>query len=634
MTTQAAAIPSAPAAPTRRQAWSRAGRELLLHAVIQDRVLTRLYPGVMHFMLFWGVSIQILGTIVNLLQYPLFLPFTIPWPTGAWYLGFELVMDIAGGMILAGVLMAALRRLFFRPKYLVNRWEDWAALILLATIAVLGFLTEAVRLADVEPAWRAWSPIGNATALWLGLGGSAGDPLHGWLIAGHVVASLGLVALLPYTKMRHLVVGPLNIVLRPSRKDGELGTIEDIENTEKLGVGFATDFSSPSLVSFDACVQCGRCESVCPASISGMPYNPRTLIRDLGQAAHSAFGQKPGIDPRPILDGSIGKDAPWMCTTCGHCVAVCPLFIDPVSAVVDLRRYMTLTTGDVPGSVGEALTQIERRGNPWGIEKSQRAPWVSELGVRVLQPGEETDVLLFVGCAYAYDARSQKAGRELATLLQRAGVEFAVLGQAEGCCGETARRLGHEYLFQTLARENLATFAGVKFKRMVTACAHCYNTIKNEYPHFGAAFEVIHHTQLLAELVREGKLGGLSAVDSSQSVTFHDSCYLGRYNDLYAEPRAVLDAVPGLKRTEMPRNRADAFCCGGGGGQMWMETDPNTRINKRRFEEATQGAGAEVIVTACPYCLIMFDDAIRTGGAAERVAVKDIAEILTERQTS
>lgn len=631
MTTQAATLPHTPAAPSRRRAWARGAGELLLHAVIQDRVLARLYPGVMHFMLFWGVSIQILGTIVNLLQYPLFLPFTIAWPTGPWYLGFELVMDIAGGMILVGVAMAALRRLTFRPKYLVNRWEDWAALVLLAAIAILGFLSEAMRMGSVDPAWRAWSPIGNATAVWLGLGGPAGSPLHGWLIGGHVVVSMGLVALLPFTKMRHLVAGPLNIVLRPRHQSGELSTIEDIENTEKLGVANATEFTGQSLLSFDACVQCGRCESVCPATISGMPYNPRTLIHDLFENAHATLGQKPGVEPRPILDGAVGKDTPWMCTTCGHCLDVCPLFIDPVSAVIDLRRYMTLTTGDVPGSVGEALTQIERRGNPWGIEKSQRAPWVDELGVRVLQPGEETDMLLFVGCAYAYDARSQKAGRELATLLKRAGVEFAVLGQAEGCCGETARRLGHEYLFQTTAQQNLATFAGVKFKRMVTACAHCYNTLKNEYPHFGADFEVVHHTQLLAELLQAGKLGALGAADG-KTVTFHDSCYLGRYNDVYAEPRAVLDAVPGLKRTEMPRNRADGFCCGGGGGQMWMETDPNTRINKRRLEEATQRAGAEVIVTACPYCLIMFDDAIRTAGASERVAVKDIAEVLTERQ--
>jgi Fe-S oxidoreductase len=321
-----------------------------------------------------------------------------------------------------------------------------------------------------------------------------------------------------------------------------------------------------------------------------------------------------------------------MCTTCGHCLAVCPLFIDPVSAVVDLRRYMTLTTGEVPGAVGEALTNIERRGNPWGMEKTQRAPWVSELGVRVLQPGDETDVLLFVGCAYAYDSRSQKAGRELAVLLQRAGVDFAVLGQAEGCCGETARRLGHEYLFQTTAQENLANFAGVKFNRMATACAHCYNTLKNEYPRFGAEFEVVHHTELLAELIKSGKLSGFAPASDGKTLTLHDSCYLGRYNGLYREPRQVLDAVPGLKRTEMPRNQAEGFCCGGGGGQMWMETDPNTRINKRRFEEATQKAGAEVIVTACPYCLIMFDDAIRTGGAGERVAVKDIAEVLTERQ--
>ena len=266
-------------------------------------------------MLFWGVSIQILGTIVNLLQYPLFLPFIIPWPKTGWYLGFELVMDIAGGMILIGVVMAALRRLFFRPKYLVNRWEDWAALILLAAIAILGFLTEAVRLTEVEPAWRAWSPIGNFTASWLGIGGATGQAIHGWLIAGHVVVALALLALVPYTKMRHLFVGPLNIFVRPNRNSGELDTIEDVENAEKLGVGVATDFSAPSLVSFDACVQCGRCESVCPATISGMPYNPRTLILDLYRDSHATFGQKPGVEARAILDGSVAKETPWMCTT-------------------------------------------------------------------------------------------------------------------------------------------------------------------------------------------------------------------------------------------------------------------------------------------------------------------------------
>jgi Fe-S oxidoreductase/nitrate reductase gamma subunit len=634
VTTQAATLPSTPVAASRRPSWAQRVGDLLLHAVVQDRVLTRIYPGIMHFMLFWGVSIQILGTIVNLLQYPLFLPFIISWPKTGWYLGFELVMDIAGGMILVGVLMAALRRLFFRPKYLVNRWEDWAALILLAAIAILGFLTEAVRLAEVQPAWRAWSPIGSFTASVLRLGGPVGQAIHGWLLAGHVVVALALLAIVPYTKMRHLFVGPLNIFVRPHRNSGELDTIEDVENAEKLGVGVATDFSAPSLVSFDACVQCGRCESVCPATISGMPYNPRTLILDLYHDSQKTFGKKPGVEARAVLDGSVAKETPWMCTTCGHCVQVCPLFIDPPSAVIDLRRYMTMTTGDVPGSVGEALTQMERRGNPWGIEKSQRAPWVAELGVRVLQPGEETDVLLFVGCAYAYDARSQKAGRELATLLKQAGIQFAVLVQAEGCCGETARRLGHEYLFQTMAKENLATFAGVKFKRMVTACAHCYNTLKNEYPKFGASFEVLHHTELLAQLVKQGKLGSLTAPKDGRTVVFHDSCYLGRYNGLYAEPRAVLDAIPGMKTKEMPRNRADGFCCGGGGGGMWMETDPNTRINKRRFEEATQRAGADVIVTACPYCLIMFDDAIRTAGATERVQVKDLAEVLTERRAS
>lgn len=305
------------------------------------------------------------------------------------------------------------------------------------------------------------------------------------------------------------------------------------------------------------------------------------------------------------------------------------MLIDPVSTIVDLRRYLTLTTGEVPGSVGETLMQMERRGNPWGLPKEEHAPWARELGVRTLQPGESTDQLLYIGCAYGYDSRNQAAGKTFAGLLQKAGVDFAILGAAEGCCGETARRMGHEYVFQVMVEENIQTLSSVKFNRMITPCAHCFNTFKHEYPHFGADFEVVHHSQVLAELADAGKLAPNGAFAGKQ-ITLHDSCYLGRYNDIYQPPRHVLDQLEGVTRVEMKRSHAKAFCCGGGGGQMWMETDPNTRINQQRLRQVVEEAEAEMVVTACPYCLIMFDDAIRSKGVGDQVKAIDIAEAIAQ----
>jgi Fe-S oxidoreductase/nitrate reductase gamma subunit len=614
----------------RTNRWMTGLREFLQHAVLQDRVLQRLYPGIMHACIFWGMTIQILGTIINLLQYPLFLPFDLPFPQGNAYLGFELVMDIGGGLLILGVLMALARRAFFKPNYLVNRWDDWFALGLLLLIALLGFSSEAIRLLAANPSWRAWSPIGNALANGLFAAGvriGPDAPLHAWLFWAHAATGTLFIVALPFTKLRHMITGPLNIVLRPQRAKGQLETIEDIENAEKLGVGEISEFARLQLLSFDACVQCGRCEDSCPATFSGIDYSPRKLIFQLQRASHEILMGENSGQSGQLLNDYIEKESAWLCTTCGACVEACPMFIDPVSSVIDLRRYLTLTTGEVPGSVGETLVQMERRGNPWGLPPENKAPWVQELGVRVLQPGERTDLLLFAGCAYNYDNRNQNAARALVKTLQRAGVDFAVLGAAENCCGETARRLGHEYIFQVMAEENIATFGSVEFNRMVTPCAHCFNTLKNEYPAFGADFEVIHHTELLSELISEGMLPGSETVDGHR-LTYHDSCYLGRYNNVYQAPRTVLDSLPGINRVEMERNRAQGFCCGGGGGQMWMETDPNTRINQRRLSQAVDEAGADVVVTACPYCLIMFDDAVRSKGLGEQIQVFDLAEVL------
>jgi Fe-S oxidoreductase/nitrate reductase gamma subunit len=607
--------------------WLYEFKELLLHAVLQDRVLKRAYPGIMHILIFWGMTVQILGTIVNLLQYPLFTPFIIEWPLGTAYLGFEFIMDLAGIMILIGITMAVARRAFFKPSYLINRWEDWYILALLALITLLGFFSEAVRLMATNPAWRAFSPLGNLFALGLSSAGvivAADAPIHGVLFWSHTIAGLVFVASLPFTKLRHIITGPINIVIRPDRPLGELEPIEDIENTEKLGAGEIDEFTTQPLLSFDTCVQCGRCESVCPSTNSGMPFSPRAILLDLQDSIHTNLIANKDVQ---LLGGTIDTATPWLCTTCGACLYACPLFIDPVSSIIDLRRYLTLTTGDVPAPVGETLMQMERRGNPWGLPAEERAPWAKELNVRVLEPGDETDILLFIGCAYGYDSRSQEAGRALCELLSQADVDFAILGTAEGCCGETARRLGHEYVFQVMVEENIAAFESVRFNRIISACAHCFNTLKNEYAHFGGAYEVLHHTEYIAELISEGKIE-CGAAPEDVTYTMHDSCYLGRYNEIYEEPRAALTSIPGLELDEMKLQRQDAFCCGGGGGHMWMEIDPNTRVNHRRLDQAMNETDADVIVTACPYCLIMFEDGIKSKGLSDQIATQDIAEVI------
>jgi Fe-S oxidoreductase/nitrate reductase gamma subunit len=607
--------------------------DFILHAVLQDRVLQRIYPGVMHILIFWGMIIQIFGTIINILQYPLFLPFVIPWPTEAAYLGFELIMDIGGLMILIGVLMAFLRRAFFRPTYLKNNWGDWYALGLLVAVVLVGYLSEGIRLTAVAPGWRVWSPIGNSIASAFdsaGLTAAELEPVHGIMFWAHALLGMLFLASIPFTKFRHLITGPLNILIRPRRSTGELNTIEDIETTEELGAGKITEFSSQQLVSFDACIHCGRCESVCPATISGMALSPRAVIHECFNEMHSSLIDTSNGDTRSLTGEVFEADIPWQCTTCGACQAVCPMYIDPLGTIVDMRRYDTLTTGEIPGSVGETLIQMERRGNPWGLPAEDRAPYLAELGVPILQPGQRTDVLLFLGCAYSLDARNQKSGRELIRILQQSNTDFAVLGAAEACCGETARRMGNEYVFQVMAEENIATFASVEFERLLTPCAHCYNTLQNEYPQFGGDYRVIHHSEFLLESVERMNTGSTRV--NGQQYTYHDGCYLGRHNQIYSAPRQVLDSIDQLQRVEMPRHGSNSFCCGGGGGQMWLETDPNTRINHRRLSEAVDQAEADVIVTACPYCLSMFEDAISSKGLDEIVSAKDLAEVYAEHQ--
>jgi Fe-S oxidoreductase/nitrate reductase gamma subunit len=607
--------------------------DFFVHAIAQVRILKKVYPGIMHFLIFWGVGIQVLGTIILLLNMLLFFPWTITFPRGTAYLVYELVMDIAGVAILMGALMALFRRLVLRPKTLESRWDDYYIRILLLLIPILGFNMEALRLLATNPPWAAWSPVGNWVAgHWaaLGLTPQGATQLHDifwWLHAG---VALVLVASIPFTKLRHLVYAPLNVILHPQRKAGSLEKIENIDTAELLGVGKIAEFTSQQLLSFDACTNCGRCEEACPANLSGMAYSPRTLVQTLRKTMIDALQTSKGKSSQELFAQAFSETYPWQCTTCGACIQRCPVFVNPVDEIIDMRRYQALTTGKLPKSVADTLRNIERQGNPWGIPAQDRLNWAEGLNLRELAPGDETDVLYFVGCASAYDDRNKKVARSFVHLLQMAKVNFGVLGFDETCCGETARRMGNEYLFQVFVQQNLEVMGKLKFKRIVTQCPHCYNTLKNEYPQFGSNYKVQHSTEFLTELALTQGIhpngNGLKG-----HLTYHDSCYLGRYNQIYQAPRQLLRNA-GLEPIEMPRKGENSFCCGGGGGQSWMETDPNTRINHRRLAEAMQ-VKADVIATACPYCMLMFDDAIRSKGVGEQIKVMDITEIL-EKQLS
>jgi len=639
MTTEA--LPKKPKSPVRtdianiknliNRVWPHL-RDFFLHAIGQIRVLKKSYPGIMHLMIFWGVSIQIFGTAINLMQMQLFIPFVeLDFPRGSAYIAYELVMDLAGGAILIGVLMAAFRRVILRPGSLDSNWDDYYALIILALIPIVGFTTEGLRLVSSAPTWSNWSPIGNTVAgLMRSLGITSGiaTQAHTYFFWTHAVLGLVFLASIPFTKLRHLIAAPLNVILRDRRREGALHKIENIEEAEILGAGKISDFRSIQLLSFDACLRCGRCEEVCPAAISGMPYSPKDLIQTLRGTMVATFVNPNGNgDQTQELIGSvIPEGMPWSCTTCGACMSRCPAFVNPVDEIIDLRRHQVLMTGQMPKTVGETLRNMERQGNPWGMPGEDRISWADGLDVRVLSPGEEVDVLLFLGCAFAYDERNKRVTKSFIHILQNLGVDFGVLGVNEMCCGETARRLGHEYLFQVFAQENIETFSGLKFNRIVTQCAHCFNTLKNEYPQMGGDYEIQHYTEFLAELTLDDILDGKKLNGSSGRVTYHDSCYLGRYNDIYNAPRHLLAQV-GEEVMEMSRGRENAFCCGGGGGGMWMETDPNTRINHQRLNDAIE-LQADVLTTACPYCLLMFDDAIRSKGLGEDIQVMDIAEVL------
>jgi len=598
-------------------------RLVVVHALAQVRTLSQAYPGIMHAIMFWGFLALFMGTVLATIDYDITLPlFDYKLLKGNFYLFYETVLDLFGVFFVIGLGMAVWRRFVLRPARIDPTARFAWVLLLLLVINVTGFVMEACRLAVVRPWWAPWSPVGWALgegmlAAGMSEGALRATHLGTWLF--HAAISLAFVAVIPYSYFIHLITTPLNIFFGKLGPRGEIAVIPNIEEAETFGISKLEEFSWKRRLDFDACVECGRCQAVCPAHLAGTPLSPKQVIVKLKRHMH---GELPG----PIHGTLIAADELWACTTCMACVQECPAFIDIVDTIIDLRRYLTLSEGALPSTAPQSLQNIQRAGNPWGLPAAERLNWAQGLDVPRMEAGKEVEYLYWVGCSASYDKRNQAIARAVVKILKAAGVSFGIM-QEERCHGEVARRLGEEYLYQTVQQENVEAIGRYRFEKIITHCPHCFNTLKNEFPQFGGTWEVLHHSVVIQGLIASGRIKPTRPLPAT--IAFHDSCYLGRYNGIMEAPRAVARSVPGVRLIELPRNRERGLCCGGGGGHMWMEVKGKKRVNVIRTEEALE-AKPDMVGTACPFCLAMVDLGRKVAGAEERLAVKDVSELVAE----
>jgi Fe-S oxidoreductase/nitrate reductase gamma subunit len=611
--------------------------------VAEDRA-----AGVMHSLLYFPFLVLFAVTVVLEVDHQ--LPERFKFLTGDVYRGYSLVGDVAGVAFLAGVLWAIARR-WGRPPFRLRtktRPEDAAVLGTFLAVGVSGHLAEAMRIAlDGRPAFERWSVVGYPlSSLFDGLGEGALANVHQATWTAHVVAFLAFLVLLPETKLRHMVTSPLNLYLSPrDRPRGAMRPMPDLATTdlERFGAGVVEDLTWKQLLDTDACTVCGRCTEVCPAQMTGKPLDPREIVLKVGQVmAESAAGTSGPVAPivghepeltvrAPDLFARITPEELWACTSCRACDEVCPVDIEILDKILDMRRYLTLMESEFPAELGRSFRSLENSGNPWGMSQSDRGSWTDALpeGVPVVDGSSPLDheYLYWVGCAGSFDDRNKKVTVATATLMHRAGLDFAILGPRERCTGDPARRSGNEYLFQMLAGENVETLNGLGVRKVVTQCPHCFNTLANEYPQLGGHYEVVHHSQLLSELISSGRLD-VGGARLDERVTYHDACFLGRHNGVYEAPRRVLGSLKGIEIVEMGRSRADGLCCGAGGARFWMEEHTGKKIGVERAEEAV-ATGARRVATACPFCAVMIDDGVKETGRDD-VVVQDIAVHLLE----
>ena len=606
------------------QPWARL-QFLFRHAVIQQATWQKRFAGFFHALIFWGMIILTVATTVVFIHHD----FGLPIMQGQFYLWFQsLTVDIFGALTILGLSLAAARRWMSPSVQLVHSWEASLILILLLIILFSGFLLEGWRIAATNDPWGIWSPFGYVIAMaslsWMSIPAMQWAHAVTWWF--HMGLVFGFLAWVPYTKLLHPLTAVLNIYTAPLTSIGSSLHAIDFDNDESLGVNALSSFTWKDLLDLDACTECGRCTAVCPANAVGKLLSPRDLILDLRHLSRTQDDfSKPIIDATPALS----PEALWACTTCGACVESCPVSIAQMPKIVDMRRHLAMEEAVLPDTMEKAIGSLEARGHPYAGTQFTRLDWMKGLQVPQRADIQECDVLLWVGCGGALVERNQRVTRAMAQLLEKAGVKYAVLGREERCTGDPARRIGNEFLFQNLARENIATLQRYQVKTVVTACPHCFNTIRNEYPELGGNFEVLHHSQFLERLVSEGKLSPNAQSDAK--VTFHDPCYLGRQNKIFDAPRQLVQLSVRPASVEMEKSREKSFCCGGGGGMSFVDEPANQRVNQERARQVLE-TGADVVAVGCPFCMTMLEDgvnAVRSSDPSTRpTKVLDVAELL------
>jgi Fe-S oxidoreductase/nitrate reductase gamma subunit len=591
--------------------WGRRVWDLLLFAIGQKRMFKEPVPGVMHALIFWGFlvfSVRSVSLVLEGLAGGWELPLL---HTGIGHV-YMLSKDLFAVLVLVGVVVAAWRRLVTRPERLEYSADAWVILGLIAVLMVTDLASDGARIAGGAPGPWAWTPVSALVGSWLE--GSSESVLRcayacvWWL---HMAALYVFANYLPYSKHFHVYTSLPNVLLRPLDEPGKLSAmdLENIDADSTLGTARVTDYSWKQLLDLYTCTECGRCTVVCPTTITKKPLVPRDLtitLRDhLNASAKEIIGDpggKTGVPSRQLPGEVVDPEVFWACTTCRWCEESCPLFISYVDKIVEVRRHLVLEKAEFPSEAEPAFRGMEVAGNPWQLPAEARADWASGLGVPLASVGGSFEYLFWVGCAGAYDDAGKRTSQAMAKLLNAAGVSVAILGPEETCTGDAARRLGNEYLFQTLAKANVETLGRYGVKKIVTNCPHCFNTLAHEYGDFGGHYEVKHGTQLIAELIAAGRLSLTGEV--RRELAYHDPCYLGRTNKEYDAPRAILEAIPGLTVKEAPLCREHAMCCGAGGGRMWLEEKLGSRINQTRVGQLAE-SGARDVAVACPFCAVM-----------------------------
>ncbi len=604
------------------------------------------YSGLLHTLIWWGFLVLQVRTL-NFLLRGFNNDISLEHLGGAFYdVIIRAPMDVFNVLVIVGCLMAAWQRAFWKPARLTFNFDAWMILFLIAFLMVTDVFVNSFEIATDPQSGQAWSFLAYGLAqLWDHAGMSQGDKesFLDFFWFAHLYDFLFFLNYLPYSKHSHVLTVTFNIAFRRIAPTGKLQPIRDFETAERFGAGLLQDLTWKQMLDAYTCTECGRCEINCPAFLTGKELSPKKIMHDIRtvveQEVHKI--QSPlfvwdALRPGTASDGNgevkeltlidaVGFNPIWDCVTCGACQYQCPVFIEHVPALQDMRRFLTMNEANMPETAAATLMQIEQRGHPWRGSPFTRTSWMEGLDVPKFDGTQE--YLYWVGCSGALVDRNIPTTRAVARLLSEAGVSHGCLGEEEQCTGDPARRLGNEYLYQTQAASLIEVLKAKGVKKIITNCPHCFNTMTNEYPDFDGKFEVIHHSTFLSKLLREGALR--TKHELPLAITYHDSCYLGRHNGNYDAPRDIVDALPGAGRVEMPRSRENSFCCGAGGAHMWVEESKGKRINVARTEEA-YSTGAQVIATACPFCVQMFEDGIPTVEPDEtkRMRTFDVAELL------